>query len=662
MSMAFPIIFIIGSMFACAIALYAILMHEQKRKQRASQGDLAKKAKAYTFLSENFLTRKTFRKLVEQLASLSIYNLLEIRTLAIQYYTQTLGLSLVLVFVGIIVFRDVTAVLLCIVFALVIYLSLITKKVDTTHFLVLKEFSATLSSIRESYTLMGNIPDAINECTKGKFLQKSMDKIYLILTATDSEERLEEFYRTVPFPMLQTLAGVCYLLNDAGDERDDRGVSAFKSAITLLKHECDLEIRKLTKQRMMFSMLEYLPLAPLPFIGVLKWFFTTYMPGTSVIYNGMIGYISQTLIILIAIFAYWYITSTNSPTAIRRNDRSDFVDAFLYWPPFQRILPNILPKKARTKLKIEKELKGALSSKDIKYIYASKVLAAGIAFVMTLTALTAFTFLAKEFTYDNIKTASFLGGSDMSVEDARKWHELDNSLLAQPKAPRERDLQDIIPSYFPDISAMDLKDQCNRILQKYNNYHALSFHWWYVLIAYGLGVFGWFAPGIMLDLRKKMVRAEEEEDVLQLQTMLAILRFTHLDTMEALYWLARQSRIYQTAIYFAYHEYPSDPELALNRLKDKSSLPEFQQICERLLSTISQVTIREAFSDLESERDQMLSIREMVQNNALERKRRQCSPISRAPLMAMVIGHVLAPIGILAFNEITNMMGQLGVM
>lgn len=88
-----------------------------------------------------------------------------------------------------------------------------------------------------------------------------------------------------------------------------------------------------------------------------------------------------------------------------------------------------------------------------------------------------------------------------------------------------------------------------------------------------------------------MVRAEEEEDVLQLQTMLAILRFTHLDTMEALYWLARQSRVYQTAIYFAYHEYPSDPELALNRLKDKSSLPEFQQICERLLSTISQVTI-----------------------------------------------------------------------
>lgn len=110
---------------------------------------------------------------------------------------------------------------------------------------------------------------------------------------------------------------------------------------------------------------------------------------------------------------------------------------------------------------------------------------------------------------------------------------------------------------------MDLKDQCTRIIQKYNNYHNLRFHWWYVLIAYGIGVFGWFAPGIMLDLRKKMVRAEEEEDVLQLQTMLAILRYTSLDTMEALYWLARQSRIYQTAIYFAYHEYPQIRSLRL---------------------------------------------------------------------------------------------------
>lgn len=30
--------------------------------------------------------------------------------------------------------------------------------------------------------------------------------------------------------------------------------------------------------------------------------------------------------------------------------------------------------------------------------------------------------------------------------------------------------------------------------------------------------------------------------------------------------------------------------------------------------------------------------------------------------MAMVFGHVLMPIGVLGYNEVTNMMGQLGVM
>jgi hypothetical protein len=363
-----------------------------------------------------------------------------------------------------------------------------------------------------------------------------------------------------------------------------------------------------------------------------------------------------------AIFAYWYITSSTSTSTLRRNDRSSIVDTFLFWEPFNKhALPSILPKKAKVRNKIDATLKDALSSKDIQYIYASKALTSALLFALTLFAATVFTLLAREFTYNNINITTLTGGPAVTVEDARKWKEMDDMLLAKPKAPRERDLLDIIPAYFPKISAMELKDQCNRVIKKYNDYHALKFHWWYVLIAYGFGWFGWFIPEIMLDIRKRLVKAEEEEDVLQLQTMLAILRYTKLETMETLYWLARQSRIYQTALYFAYHEYPSDPELALDRLQDKSAVPEFKQICERLTSTISQVTIREAFSDLESERDQMLSIREMVQNNAIERKRRRCSPISRAPLMIMVFGYVLAPILIFGITEGKNMLGQLGM-
>lgn len=312
-------------------------------------------------------------------------------------------------------------------------------------------------------------------------------------------------------------------------------------------------------------------------------------------------------------------------------------------------------------MKLDDEIKGALSAKDVPYIYTSKILASIVAFVFTLTVLIIFTFLAKEFAYQNIQTATLLGGSSMTIEEEQKWRDLDEWLLAQPKAPRERDLQDIIPSYFPDITSMDLKDQCDRVIKKYNTYHSLKMHWWYVVIAYGVGFAGWYAPNMFLSMRKKLVRAEEEEDVLQLQTMLAILRYTKLETMEALFWLSRQSRIYKTSLNFAYHEYPSDPELALERLRDKSNVPEFQQICQRLLSTVSQVTIKEAFEDLESERDQMMEIRKIITDKNMEAKRRRCSPISRAPLYAMVVGELLMPIAVLAINEFSNMLEQLGV-
>ena len=180
-------------------------------------------------------------------------------------------------------------------------------------------------------------------------------------------------------------------------------------------------------------------------------------------------------------------------------------------------------------------------------------------------------------------------------------------------------------------------------------------------IAMTVATIAWFCPSLMLKQRKKMVLAEEEEDVLQLQTMLSVLRYTKLTTLDALFWLSRQSRIYASALTFAYHEYPSDPELALSRLRDKSHLPEFKQICERLVTTISQVTIREAFADLESERSHMIRVREMVQEASIEKKRRICSPISKAPLYAMIIGHIGGPIGILVIKEGKSLLTQLGI-
>lgn len=99
-------------------------------------------------------------------------------------------------------------------------------------------------------------------------------------------------------------------------------------------------------------------------------------------------------------------------------------------------------------------------------------------------------------------------------------------------------------------------------------------------------------------MRIRLLKTESEEDVLQLQTIITILMNTSVDTMETLYWLQRQSRTHRNALIDAYHEYPSDPELALYRLKSKVTLPDFKRMVDKLFLTIHQISLADAFSIL----------------------------------------------------------------
>lgn len=649
--------------------LCGAMLYLKKKKQKgdktqrataAHQAKSLKTEKQFQFLSENFLTRKTFRKVVSQLSALSIYEHDAVKHISVQYFTHAVAISTAAAVLVFIVFQDVTALILGCLLAIVLFHTLIVRRLDKIYFEVLQEFSRILSFLSDAYTLTGNIPDAVNACSRGKYLQQSLGKIYLILTSTDSEELLEEYYRTVPFPMLQTLAGVCYLLNDVGDEKDDRGISCFKATITLLRSECDLEVRKLLKQRLMFSALEFLPLAAIPFMVVVSTMLSSSIPGTTTVYNGVVGYIAQTVVLLVSMGAFWYIANVNSPTGARQNDRGELVDNLMSWGPLAYLVSNIIPKTFKTKLKLERLLKAALSSKDMPYIYASKILISGGVFVASVFFLIVFTFMAKDAVYNNLQSTSFTV-SKLTVAEEALWYAFDSNILAKDTVPTSSSLQADIRLYFPSMTSTNVSAHAERIIQKYNSYHSLYFHWWYILIAYALASASWFVPEALLNMRKRALVSEAEEDVMQLQTMLAILRYTSLDTMQALYWLGKQSRIYKHVINFAYHEYASNPELAVERLRGRSTLPIFQQICERLLTTISKVTIREAFADLEAEKDHILHIRESVQNNALQKRMGVCSPVSLAPMFCVLLGFAVVPVMIVAVMEFTKIAESLGV-
>ena len=640
-------------------SMYIVKERKKTVNKKVSQAKaIHQKMKQFKFFYENPFTRGTFRKIVERMAGLSIYDMMEVRMEALKYYKKSLYASIAVLLVGVIFFRDITATLFVILFVIVLKDNIINKRLDEIHFIVLQELSDVLASIDMAYMRTGDIGDAIEESKKGKYIAKSIDKIHGVLVAVNCEEKLEEFYRTVPFHQVQTFAGVCYLLHSAGDEQCADGTSAFQTSISLLKSEVDLQIRYITKQRIYFQLLDKLTLAPLLLMGPLEWFFTSQIPGTAAIYNGLIGYILQTVCLLGTTFSYYYVATINNVVTVRNDDRAEFMNKIVKHPRMAEFVKNILPKKAATRAKFAKLLKGALSQKTLPYIYTSKVVYSAVVSVAVVILLTIFTYSAKEYVYSSIIPVSFTGSSQLTVDTAEKLHALDAEMMALPAEPRERDLQIIMDGQFKELTAMDKAEQIDRIVKKYNSYHALGFKWYYIIIGFGAGVGAWFLPEQVIRARKKLVANEAEEDIMQLQTMLSIIMYTNLDTLDVLWWLGKQSRIHKDAIMFAYHEYPSDPEKALNRLRDKSTVPAFDQIIEGLLSTVSHRSFQEAFHTLISQREHMMGIKEMVQEETVERRRTTASMFAKIPLYLAAIGYTVLPVGILGVTELVKMFSQ----
>lgn len=612
-------------------------------------------------LDESFLTRGSFQKVKTRIADLSIYSAQEIQVYAVRVYVISITCSAVLLVAGALIFKDVFSTLLVLLYAIVMNNVVVGKQVDSVHYRLLKQMSMALSSLRLHYLRLNSISQAIAETETGNSLRRAFEDISAILTDVDGKKKLDEFYAKTPFKLLCTLAGVCYILNNAGDSKLRDGSSNFLQAMGMLAEEVNLEIRRITLQKARFGMLEYLPIVPLLAIGVIEGFFTSIIPGTSVLYHGTIGYVSRVVILLASIVGYTVIVRVNSAVSVKKDDRNPLVMRALRIPWFARLVDEITPKKSFKRLRKLRALKGALSMTNLKHLYGSKILYAAAAFLFALVCFFFAVQLGKQFVYDNVREVSLIGGEKLTAKDIQIRRELDRYYLSLPKLPTENETKLLVQQRLPDLQAYDQDAQLKRLMEKYRSYHNAYFKWWMVVVSFGIACAFYYLPELLLRARSALLKTESEEDVLQMQTLISILMNTSCDTLETLYWLMKQSRVHKNALVDAFHEYPSNPDLALNRLKAKAVLPSFRRMVDKLLLTVHQIRLDEAFSDLVTEREHVLRIREISQTTTLNKKRGMVSPLAMAPLVLTAVLYILVPLGILGFREFKNALQQMNM-
>lgn len=630
-----------------------------KRKHMSESQKYQAANKRFRFYYDFVLTRSMFRKVYGQVCALSAYTMLEGRLITVKFFEKALLTSLALFCVGYIGMGDLVSGIVMLMFAYVMLDVSISKRIDSVNYQSLIAMSGFIQSIRECYTRVRNVPDAVNDANVSPLLQRQATDIYLICTANDAEERLNEFYRTCPNRIMRTLATTCYIRTDAGE--DQNGYSPFKQALGLIKDEVDMERRRQLNQRLQFSSLDKLPFVPLFMYPPIKIFYTKMISATASVFDSMVGYVIK-LVVVVACFVSYYVLSTiNNSSVAKTDDRILAITNAMNKHSVQKFAKTLVTKKYKTRKQMQEKINGCLSSKTLDYLYLEKLVFAVALFFISIIFSIMILFAARNAVYNSLSASTMSVTLKYTADQEAKTRAYDAEVIASGVLPTEEEMTDKFEDIFPKATSIEIEAQVDRLTDKCNTYWTLGFKWWFAFIYIALFFVGWCVPNFLLKLRVTLVKSEAEIDVLQLQTIIAILMDTNLDTMNVIYWLSRSSDIHKDILTYCYHEYVRDPEYALNHLKSKSANPEFSAMCDKLITTIFQVTLAEAFEDLISERDNTMKIREAVQLEDLKKKRNIAGPIATFPMIVWMVAVFILPIGIVAVKSAISMLGQLNM-
>lgn len=644
-----------------ALLAFPILLKHNKAKA-AGKLDVVKQQKIHNkFIRyrNNVFTRSRFREIERIYATFACYDVNQIESETVKVFENAVKTSVAIPVLTGIAMRDILMFSLAVLVGYIYYNIAISKASDKINEKIHNELAVCIQSIRDKYKESDNIPKAVLDCDTGTMLEKPMAEIYEILTDKQGQERLDKFTALSPVRLIKTLATCCFIVNETGDSRDANTDSAFADDLISIRQEVDAEIRRLFNIRIAFKSLPLIALLGIFIMPIEEWYLLNQIPGTSKLIKGTYGMVLKVLIVVITAVAYYAISIIMRPSVVSESDRGQFIDQLLINRRFKLFIKDILPKSQKRIDSVMNKIHGALSQKDLYYIYASKVFYSALAFIAALLFSVAFVFLTRNYMYTNYKPLNFTAQSPMKEELYLQVVAMDAEYMTYDEPLDDEELLKFCKGRLRGLKELELMQQRDRLQEKYKIYTNMIWKWQWGLIPIIASIVCWFIPEMVLMFRKSLVQYEATEDVMQLQTMAIILSATDMDVFKGLYWMEKQSSIHKEILRYCFHEYTSDPIGSLENLKSKTDNVEFRKIINKLESASVKLSLAEAFSDMKLDKQQYMYIRDKTQAENLESKKQNAKLACVVPGGLALIGLFVLPIIILGFTQLTSSLGGL---
>ena len=676
-----------GILFSGIIIAYIILSKKMQKSEYRQMKKLQEGTKANTFSKDilyqklyltyiklPFIKRYTY-KLRRRLEILNIDDEYTTRRDSARILTKAILILIPIIIATIVIAHsNVLLMSILLIFELFIIDTVVDGMVDKIDNNLLREQIDFFAEIRHAYHEYNMVEEAIYQVSLDdeKSVSKQGEKIYEILISDDPEMELEKYYDIAPNSYLKEFAGISYLTREFGDRKEEGGASLYLKNINNITQEMQIEILKRDKLNYVFQSLAVISIAPVLLLEPLKKWSTSNFTFTQSFYNGKLGMIVQILIVLLTVISYIMTRKLKDNGGVQvdiaRNDHPWQEKA--YKNPFIKKIVNLfIPKKgSKDYKKMQKLLKDSASKAKMEWVYVNRISLAIITFIATIFLSAQLHRIAINYVYTEPTTESTVMGT-LSKQNQRKAEELtkqDNYFIEKFKGNLNVKQSDVekamINSKYYEESDENLSKDAERIIKKLNIINSENIQWFEELIAIVFAIIAYMAPVLMMRFQKKMREMEMENEVMQFQTIIVMLmKIERVNVEMILEWLERYSNIFKEPISRCVNNYEAGAWEALEELKNSVTNSDMIRIVESLQAAVEKIPIREAFDELDADRDYHQEKRKDANDRLISKKGLIGKGVGFAPMICLFVGYLIIPLVVIGLTSMSDAFSQLGV-
>ena len=217
--------------------------------------------------------------------------------------------------------------------------------------------------------------------------------------------------------------------------------------------------------------------------------------------------------------------------------------------------------------------------------------------------------------------------------------------------------------YYEEAQEGEVDKAVERIKEKLQIINAEYLQWFEILLALVFAVIGYMGPLWLLVFQAKMRQLEMEDEVMQFQTIiLMLMRIERVNVEIILDWLERYSNIFKAPITKCVNNYEAGAWEALEAMKEDVSYTPLIRIIESLQAAVEKIPIRDAFDELDSERDYYQEKRKESNDRLIKRKAMIGKAIGFAPMVCMFVGYLIIPLVFIGLTSMSNSFSTMSTM